>query len=234
MSVPHARTVVFDLDGTLADTSRDLIEAANRIFTGLELDVRLDPVADRSIAFKGGRALLGLGLSRLFPQIDCSEDIDRYYPDYLDAYDRNIAEHTRIYEGVDHVLEDLQQDGWCLAVCTNKPEYLARKLLDILGLTRSFRAIVGADTYAYRKPDPRTYYNTVSMAGGSLPHSFMVGDSHTDMMTATNAKVPFMLFVEEAGLQLSEETCKASQFTCYRDLPEKAEQLWTTILSCHR
>ena len=185
-----AGTVVFDLDGTLADTSADLIAAANACFAARGMDVALDPLADALTAFHGGRAMLRAGYGRMAPDLllpPGAEDED--YPRLLSYYGENIAVHTRLYPGVEAALDCLQTDGHILAVCTNKPGALAETLLDALGVRGRFASMIAADTLPVRKPDPRPYREAVERAGGRIEASFLVGDTETDRKTAAAAGV---------------------------------------------
>lgn len=185
-----AGTVVFDLDGTLADTSADLIAAANACFAARGMDVALDPVTDALTAFHGGRAMLRAGYGRMGGELllpPGAEDDD--YPRLLDHYGANIAVHTKLYPGVGAVLDRLAADGHILAICTNKPGALAETLLTALGVRDRFASVVAADTLPVRKPDPRPYRAAVERAGGSVAASFLVGDTETDRKTATAAGV---------------------------------------------
>lgn len=195
-----AGTVVFDLDGTLADTSGDLVAAANACFRARGLGDLLDPVADAQIAFQGGRAMLRAGYARIGSDIllpPGAEDED--YSRLLGHYGEAIAVHTRLYPGVEAALDRLEADGHRLAVCTNKPEALAQTLLFKLGLRDRFGALIGADTLPVRKPDPRPYRAAVEGAGGILERSFLVGDTETDRLTAAAAgvRVALVLFGPE-------------------------------------
>lgn len=185
-----AGTVVFDLDGTLADTSGDLVAAANACFRARGLGDLLDPVADALIAFHGGRAMLRAGYGRmssdtLLPPGAEDEDFDSL----LSHYGAAIAVHTQLYPGVEAALDRLAADGHRLAVCTNKPEALAETLLRELGIRDRFGAMIGADTLPVRKPDPRPYQAAVEGAGGTVAQSFLVGDTETDRKTAAAAGV---------------------------------------------
>ncbi|ARJ70182.1 HAD-IA family hydrolase [Paracoccus contaminans] len=178
-------TVVFDLDGTLADTAADLIAAANACFRARGLGDLLDARHDTGIAFHGGRAMLRAGYGRagadrLIPP--GAEDED--YPRLLAFYDGCIARSTTLYPGVTAALEALAADGFILSVCTNKPGALAEKLLRALGIRDRFAAMVAADTLPVRKPDPRCYAAAVERAGGTVARSFLVGDTETDLRTA--------------------------------------------------
>ena len=186
------RTVVFDLDGTLADTSGDLIAAANACFRGMGAVDMLCPVADVGVALRGGRAMLRLGMERLGRGHDEAE-IDRLYPILLAAYEGAIDHHTRFYPGAMAAVEGLRAAGYRVAICTNKPEALARLLLGRLRVLDRFHALTGADTLAVRKPDPEHLHETVRRAGGDPRRALLVGDSDTDRDTARAAGVPSVL-----------------------------------------
>lgn len=185
------RTVVFDLDGTLADTSGDLVAAANACFRAMGAGDLLDPQGDALTAFHGGRAMLRLGLSRL-GRTDEAE-VDRWYPDLLAAYERDIDRRTRLYPGAAEAVRTLRAAGFATTICTNKPERLAETLLARLGVRGLFDALVGADTLPVRKPDPAPYVLAVERAGGTVARSFLVGDTDTDRRTAAAAGVPVAL-----------------------------------------
>lgn len=185
------RTIVFDLDGTLADTSGDLIAAANHCFDDIGID-GLDPVRDAATALRGGRAMLRLGLSR----VGRAEDealIDAYYPVLLRAYERAIDTHTRFFPKALETVASLRGRGDRVAVCTNKPEALARLLFDRMGVLGNFDALIGADTLPTRKPDPAPYFAAVEQAGGRPERSCMIGDTLTDHATARAVGVPSIL-----------------------------------------
>lgn len=186
------RTVVFDLDGTLADTSGDLIAAANACFEGMGQGRPLDPVADALTAFAGGRAMLRLGFGRL-GMAWAEADVDAQYPVLLRAYADAIAVHTTLYPGAVRAVEQLRKDGFATAICTNKPEGLAITLCDRLGISHLFGALLGADTLPIRKPDPEHYFETVRRVGGTAGRSLLIGDTVTDRDTARAAGVPVVL-----------------------------------------
>jgi phosphoglycolate phosphatase len=186
------RTVVFDLDGTLADTSADLIAAANACFDGLGHGPLLDPVADALTAFGGGRAMLRLGFGRL--GVNWTEaDVDAQYPVLLQAYGAAIDIHTRLYPGAVAAVTQLRASGYATAICTNKPEALAVTLVDRLGISHLFGALLGADTLPVRKPNPEHYFETVRRVGGTIGQSLLIGDTITDRDTARAAAVPVVL-----------------------------------------
>lgn len=186
------RTVIFDLDGTLADTSGDLIAAANACFQDLGLVAPLDPRADQATAFRGGRAMLRLGFDRVKPGWQEAE-LEAQFPLFLKAYGDSIDRFTTIYPGALDAVERLRRAGVRLGICTNKPEALAERLLTRLGVRDLFVSLVGADTLPTRKPDPAPYRAAVAGAGGALERSFLLGDTVTDRETARAAGVPCAL-----------------------------------------
>lgn len=186
------RTVIFDLDGTLADTSRDLIDAANACFDAVGLGQPLDPVLDASTAFLGGRAMLRLGFARLGSP-EAEAEVTAQFPLFLEHYATGIDRHTRMYPGAVEAVERLRSDGFAVGICTNKPEGLAETLLARLGVRGLFASLVGADTLPVRKPDPAPYRLSVERAGGAVTRSILVGDSETDRATARAAGVPCVL-----------------------------------------
>ena len=183
-------TVVFDLDGTLADTAADLIAAANACFESRGLGRLLDPVADAGIAFHGGRAMLRAGYARMPADTLLPPDAEEAdFPRLLAFYDDCLADTTRLYDGAEAAIEALAAQGYRLAICTNKPLALAEKLLAALNVREHFAGMIGADSLPVRKPDPRPYLAAVEQAGGEVRRSFLLGDTETDVKTARAAGV---------------------------------------------
>ena len=211
--------VIFDLDGTLADTSGDLIAAANATFRGAGLGAPLDPGADRLTAFHGGRAMLRLGLSRLGG--DWSEaDVDAHFPDFVENYGASIDRHTVVYDGVFAALDHLKAAGAALGVCTNKPEGLARDLLERLGLAPYFGALLGADSLPVKKPDPEHLLETIRRLGGARERAVLIGDTATDRDTARAANVPCILVAFGPTGRAVAEMEPEALLEHYDDLPE--------------
>lgn len=147
---------------------------------------------DRSIAFAGGRAMLRAGFARR-GVVTAEAEVEGLYPRLLDFYRAKIRVHTELYDGAEAALDRLAAAGWRLAVCTNKPEDLAVRLVDLLGLAGRFAALTGADTLAWRKPDPRHLTETVVRAGGVPQRAVLVGDTATDRAAALGAGMPCVL-----------------------------------------
>lgn len=185
---PHAPLVVFDLDGTLVDTAPDLVCALNHV---------LDREGLRPLPLASARKMIGAGARRMLERGLEAEgravgpgDLERLTADFIAFYAEHIADYSRPFDGVVDTLHDLSARGFRLAVCTNKLEWLSRRLLDQLGLTEQFAAICGADTFGVAKPDPVILRQTVARAGGSLNAAVMVGDSGPDVGVARRAGVP--------------------------------------------
>lgn len=213
------RCVVFDLDGTLADTSADLLAAANACLP----EPVLGP-GDALTAFHGGRAMLRLGFTRL-GQSWSEAEIDAAYPVLLEAYRQGIAVHTRLYPGAMEAVESLRRGGFKVSVCTNKPEGLANILLRELGVREVFGALVGADTFPVRKPDPIPYRAAVERAGGVVGRSMLVGDTETDAKTGVAAGVPVVLVTFGPEGRGVERFLPTALLDRYEDLPGLAARI---------
>jgi phosphoglycolate phosphatase len=185
-----APTVVLDLDGTLVDSAPDLVATLNIIFarTGLP-PVAYD--AARNMVGGGARALIVRGLKAEGRTLDEIE-IDRMVSDFIDHYAAHIADHSRPFPGLESALDTLAARGCRLAVCTNKLEWLAVRLLDALALSQRFATICGGDTFGLQKPNPEMLRKTIARAGGDADSTVMVGDSLTDVATAHAAGVPIV------------------------------------------
>jgi len=162
------KTVIFDLDGTLADTSGDLIDAANACFRALGHGDMLDMQADKACSFAGGRAMLRLGFLRL-GQPDAEGLIDEQFPFLLEHYGENLDRYTMVYDGVRPAIQRLLDAGYRVGICTNKPEGLAEALMQRLGMRDMFGALVGADTLPTRKPDAAPYLVTNAFTLAPVP-----------------------------------------------------------------
>lgn len=185
------RAVIFDLDGTLADTSGDLLAAANAAFTAEGLGAPLTE-GDAGVALKGGRAMLRLGAARLGLGWN-EEEISRRYQPLLDAYEGAIDHHTVLYPGAVAAIDGLKSQGIAVGICTNKPDYLAEKLLKSLGVRDLFGTMVGANTLPVRKPDPAPLRLAIENLGARSKASCLIGDTDTDRLTGRAAGVPVVL-----------------------------------------
>jgi phosphoglycolate phosphatase len=182
MAVP---IVIFDLDGTLVDTAPDLVATLNVVLTraGLPAVAYADA---RNMVGGGARMMLERGLAAK----GRTAELDRLVRDFVAHYAAHIADRSQPFAGLESALDQLAQGGWRLAVCTNKLEWLARRLLNALGLTRRFVVICGADTFGLQKPDPEFLRRTITNAGACSGRAVMVGDSISDIAMAKAAEIP--------------------------------------------
>ena len=178
------RTMLLDLDGTLVDSAPDLQSCANRLMAarGREPFTRPEVVA-----------MIGDGVAVLVARALAARNLP---PDpaavqaFSADYSAHVAVETSAYAGVEAGLHILMKAGWRLAVCTNKPEALARTLLSALGLLDLFAAVGGGDSYPVRKPDPAHMLATLASAGGSPGAAVALGDHRNDIAAAAGAGIP--------------------------------------------
>lgn len=179
--------LAFDLDGTLADTAPDLTAALNHVLAHFGRPA-IAAETVRKLVGHGARALIRRGLAATGESAEAL--VDEGLPIFLDHYTDHICEGTRPYDGLERALDVLADEGVALAICTNKPEKLTLQLVEALGWSDRFRAIVGADTLPVRKPDPAPLREAIARAGGG--RAMFVGDSITDADTARAAGLPLV------------------------------------------
>lgn len=183
--------IAFDLDGTLVDTAPDLIGTLN-VILGEHGHAALPLAAARNLVGHGARAMLARGFADAGETL-AGDRMDALFNRFIDLYGARIAEASRPFPGVVETLEVLAGAGARLAVCTNKPTGLSVALLEALGLTHRFHAIVGPDRAPAAKPDPRHLLAAIEAAGGAPDRALMVGDSRTDLDAARAAGAPVVL-----------------------------------------
>lgn len=183
-----APTIVFDLDGTLVDTAPDLIDTLNLVFAREGLPAVPYEVARNAIG-GGAKAMIARGVEAEGHVVSPAK-LEHMFTDFIAHYSEHLADRSRPFPGLTDALDALAARGCQFAVCTNKLERLSVLLLDQLELTNRFAAISGQDTFGIQKPDPEILRRTVAVAGGTLEHAVMVGDSVTDIRTARAAGVP--------------------------------------------
>ena len=178
------RTLLLDLDGTLVHSVPDLTAALNRLMRARGLAGFTQPETAR---------MVGDGVAKLVERafaargaLPDSGAVAEFSADYA----AHAAVETRPYPGVAEGLRSLTQEGWRLAVCTNKLEAAARSLLGSLGLAGYFAAIGGGDSFPVRKPDPAHLLATLRAAGGDPAYAVMGGDNANDVIAARGAGVP--------------------------------------------
>ena len=183
-----ASLVVFDLDGTLIDTAHDLVASLNHTI-GLE---GLEPVGYGDLTYlvgHGGQVMIKRAFALRGREMSDS-DLQRMLAAFIEHYGNAMPGVSAPYPGLTDAMDRLADAGYRLAVCTNKTEGLARRLLDGLALTPRFSAITGGDTFAVRKPDAEHLMGTVRLADADPKRTVMIGDSLNDILVARNAGVP--------------------------------------------
>jgi phosphoglycolate phosphatase len=172
--------VLFDLDGTLADTAPDLIDAANRTLRELGLPA-VAPERLRPQVSKGGAAILKAAM----PDWDSADraPLERF----LALYRERICETTQLYDGVEELLARIEDAGKGWGIVTNKPGWLTAPLLERLGLAGRAGAVVSGDTLPVRKPDPAPVLHACRALSARASHAALVGDDARDLDAARNA-----------------------------------------------
>lgn len=176
------RLLVFDLDGTLIDSRRDLADAANALIVergGTPLPV--DDIA--AMVGEGAATLVRRALHAASVRRD---DVPEALSRFLELYDERLLAHTRLYEGTSGMLEAVAARA-ALAVLTNKPQRHSERILEGLGIRRWFEWVIGGDTRHGRKPDPAGLAHLIAAAGATAADTVMVGDSAIDLRTARAA-----------------------------------------------
>lgn len=182
--------LVFDLDGTLADSAPDLLATLEAVLPRHGISIAIDSNYRDGIGH-GARHLIEYALRQQNVVVG-KLTLDAIHRDFLVHYEANICVGTRLFPGTIAILDRFAAAGWSFAVCTNKPERMSRLLLQKLGVEDRFAAIGGGDSFPLRKPDPAHLLMTIAAASGSPDTSIMIGDSRTDLDTARGARVPIV------------------------------------------
>jgi len=184
MDLPRRlRLVVFDLDGTLVDSSADLATAVNRMLAALAPGTpALSHPQVRAFIGNGARVLVG----RALQAAGLAHEPDQALPVFLAAYRGCLLDSTRFYPGVLEALDALRPVP--LAVLTNKPGELSRALLDGLGAGDRFVRVIGGGD-APRKPDPAGLRELMALCGAAADETVLCGDSAVDVATGRAASV---------------------------------------------
>lgn len=179
----NADLLIFDLDGTLIDSKRDLADSVNATrtwmgFAPLPLETVSSYVGD-------GAPML---IRRAFPGAT-QDDLDRALRHFLEYYREHMLDSTTLYPGVREALDRLHDAGIPLAVLTNKPVRFSVQLVEGLGLEMHFFRVYGGNSFEEKKPHPRGIDALVAESSAARERTVMVGDSATDIRTARNARV---------------------------------------------
>ncbi|MBI5238540.1 MAG: HAD-IA family hydrolase [Deltaproteobacteria bacterium] len=175
--------IIFDLDGTLIDSSADIAWAANRTLVSYGLNERSEADIRDNIGW-GVKPLL----ERLMPGLG-PEHITSARERFLEFYWGHLTVGTRVFEGVEETLKRLKGMDKKLAVVTNKPAFFARRLLEELGISVYFDRVAGGDSFQNKKPHPEPLEKVIEGIGIPKDKSAFVGDSAIDCETGKKAGV---------------------------------------------
>jgi len=184
--------IVFDLDGTLVATAADLVDALNYCLKKHGNNAISSEDLSKYIG-RGGQTMISKALEAQGQPADAAT-VEAMLKDFSDFYGRHIPGKTHYFNGLTEIFKTFLEQGYLLAVCTNKLEHLAKKLINALdeqlGIENPFAAICGGDSFPWKKPDPRHIFSTIERAGGDPHHALMVGDSAPDIEAAHAAHLP--------------------------------------------
>lgn len=176
------KAVLFDLDGTFADTAPDLAAALNHARAARQLPpLPLELI--RPQASHGSRGLLkaGFDIEPDAPDYDALRDI------FLDYYEHNICVHTQLFDGIASLIDELEQRSIRWGIVTNKPHIYTRPLMQALGMYERAACVVSGDTCSNAKPHPEPMLKACELIGVSPLHCLYLGDDLRDMQAANAA-----------------------------------------------
>ena len=188
---PNLKAIVFDLDGTLADTAADIREALARALATEGLPP-VDLASVRLMIGGGPRLLVIRALDRIGVDDD-DERVSRLTEHFHAEYLEQRNELSQLFAGVDEGLERMNLAGLKLGVCSNKPDDLCRLIVDNFDLGDKLDAIIGSGAGLPKKPDPAPLLHVIEKLGATPANTLYVGDSETDVRTARAAGVPVAL-----------------------------------------
>lgn len=211
--------ILFDFDGTLADTAPDLAAAANRQRTRRGLEP-MAYEALRPVASQGARGLLRVAL-----------DLQPGHPDYeptrlqfLEDYAASSTVHSKLFPGIEELLADIRNRGMSWGIVTNKVTYLTLPIVEFLDLTRDSAVLVCGDTTAHAKPHPLPLQHAAREAGFEIDRCVYVGDDLRDIQAAHAAGMPAV--AAAYGYVGEEDNVIAWQAETYANSPT---ELWAAI-----
>src|SRR5258708_2444097 len=183
MPVPtfsSVRALIFDLDGTIIDSQRDLIRSVNAMLHELGREqLHEDTISD--YIGHGAPQLVGRALGRAATE----QERERALKFFLAYYEDHKMDSTCPYPGVPEALQQLA--AFPMAILTNKPVRISVRILDELGLAKYFRAVYGGNSFETKKPDPLGAQKILREFGAAPAEAILIGDSEVDVQTARNA-----------------------------------------------
>jgi len=184
-------TVIYDLDGTLIDSARDMCVAVSRVLA----DHGLSPISDeeaRLFMGEGSKVTMRRAFAKHGRELDDAA-LGTVTREFVRYYEKDPLTHTTAFDGVAEVVGRLDRLGLKQGVCTNKFENPARMILTGLKLMPPIADVAGADTFKVRKPDPDHILLLIDRIGGRRERAVMIGDSIHDVESAHGAGLPAVL-----------------------------------------
>lgn len=179
------KAVLFDLDGTFADTAPDLAAALNHTRAARKLPpLPLETIRPQASHGSRGLLRLGFGIEPDAPDYDALREI------FLDYYERNICVHTRLFPGMAELVDELERRGIKWGIVTNKPHRYTVPLMQALGYEARAACLVSGDTCAQAKPHPAPLLHACKLAGAMPSQCLYLGDDLRDMQAANAAAMP--------------------------------------------
>lgn len=211
---PGARfpdVALFDLDGTLLDSAPDMLATVN----AMRAERGRSPIALDALrphVSKGARAMLAAAFADV-----AVETRESWVPEFLAVYQRELGRHGAPFDGIEAMLGALEAAGSRWGIVTNKPEYLARLLLPLLGWESRCAVLIGGDTLTARKPDPLPLTVAAERLGVAPSACVYVGDDERDIVAARAAGMPSVVALW--GYRLAEDDPIAWQGDVMIDTP---------------
>ena len=189
-------TIIFDLDGTLADTAPDLLRAHNHVMRKFGYNTKnIEEI--KNYVGQGAAVMIGKSIwssaKKELSKITDQKVKDEMIKEFLEYYGKNTVVDSKLIKGVYDFLKWAKTQNISMAVCTNKQEHLAVDFLKKIKIYDFFEYVAGRNTFDYCKPDPRHITSIIEIMNGDLKKSLMIGDSENDSEAAKSAGIPMIL-----------------------------------------
>lgn len=191
MNLKKFELIIFDLDGTLVDSAKDIMIANNKT---------LEKFGYKPISFKNVKQIIGQGIrvniikSLKIQNVKINKKKENeMYDFFFSFYKKNLYVESKIYRGLNSFLKNLKKKGYKLAVCSNKLEVLTKIVLKKTKLLKYFDFVAGGDTFAHRKPHPSVLNNVIKNFKINKNNVLFIGDSEHDYYSALNSNIKFCL-----------------------------------------